>query len=73
MSVEDYQEHTTIYDWQQQVLPVFHLLSKDEVPERIIVLEGNTAEHRFALQTVGELQQLQARISDVKDVDIPKQ
>ncbi|MDX2373544.1 hypothetical protein NJD71_05310 [Psychrobacter sp. PP-21] len=73
LSVEDYQERTTMYDWQQQALPVFHLLSKDEVPERIVVLEGNTAEHRFALQTAGELQQLQARISDVKDVDIPKQ
>lgn len=73
LSVEDYQERTTMYDWQQQALPVFHLLSKDEVPERIVVLEGNTAEHRFALQTAGELQQLQARISDVKDIDTPKQ
>jgi len=73
LSVEDCQERTTIYDWQQQALSVFHLLSKDDIPERIIVLEGNTDKHRFALQTVGELKQLQARISDVKDIDIPKQ
>jgi hypothetical protein len=38
----------------------------------MIVLEGNTSAHRIALQTAGELRQLQARISDVKDIDLPE-
>ena len=38
----------------------------------MIVLEGNTSAHRIALQMAGELRQLQARISDVKDIDLPE-
>ena len=73
LSVEDYQERISTYQWQEQNLAVFHLLPQDRIPEKIIVLEGNTTEHRFALQTAGELRQLQARISDVKDTELPEQ
>lgn len=73
LSVEDYQERISTYLWQEQNLAVFHLLPQDRIPEKIIILEGNTTEHRFALQTAGELRQLQARISDVKDTELPEQ
>jgi hypothetical protein len=73
LSVEDYQERTSTYNWQQQDVAVFHLLPKDKTPEKIIILEGNTTDHRFALQTAGELRQLQARISEVKDIEISEQ
>lgn len=49
------------------------MLPQDRTPEKVIILEGNTTEHRFALQTAGELRQLQARISDVKDTELPEQ
>ncbi|MEZ7503175.1 hypothetical protein QO189_11915 [Psychrobacter sp. Arc29] len=73
LSVEDYQERISTYQWQEQNLAIFHLLPQDRTPEKVIVLEGNTTEHRFALQTAGELRQLQARISDVKDTELPEQ
>lgn len=73
LSVDDYQERISKYQWQEQNLAVFHLLPKDRTPEKVIILEGNTTEHRFALQTAGELRQLQARISDVKDTELPEQ
>ena len=52
---------------------VFHLLPEDQLPDKIIVLEGNTSDHRLALQTAGELQQLQVRISEVKDIELTEQ
>ncbi|WP_201595767.1 hypothetical protein [Psychrobacter vallis] len=73
LSVDDYEESVSTYDWQQQAVVVFHLLPQDQSPDKIIVLEGNTSEHRLALQTAGELHQLQVRISQVKDIDIPEQ
>ncbi len=73
LSVDDYEERVSTYEWQQQAVVVFHLLPQDQSPEKIMVLEGNTSEHRFALQTAGELHQLQVRISEVKDIDIPEQ
>ena len=73
LSVDDFDEHIWTYLWQQQEVAVFHLLSSGQTPEKIIVLEGNTAAHRIALQTVGELRQLQVRISDVKDIELPEQ
>ena len=71
LSVEDYQEYTSTYHWQQQDVAVFHLLPQGSTPEKMIVLEGNTTEQRFALQTAGELHQLQARIAEVKDTELP--
>lgn len=69
LSVDDCHERTDSYEWQQQTVGVFHLLPQEQTADKIIVLEGNTDAHRFALQTAGELRQLQARISEVKDVD----
>ncbi|MBE0406998.1 hypothetical protein ACT3TI_09265 [Psychrobacter sp. AOP22-C1-22] len=73
LSVDDYHERTSSYDWQQQEVAVFHLLPEEQAPDKMIVLEGNTLEHRFALQTMGELRHLQARISEVKDIEVPEQ
>ncbi|ERL56022.1 hypothetical protein [Psychrobacter aquaticus] len=73
LSVDDYAERVSTYDWQQQAVVVFHLLPQDQSPEKMLVLEGNTSDHRLALQTAGELQQLQVRISEVKDIDTPEQ
>lgn len=73
LSVDDYEERISTYDWQQQAVMVFHLLPQDQPPEKIIVLEGNTSDHRFALQTAGELHQLPVRISEVKDIEISEQ
>lgn len=73
LSVDESQQQVSRYDWQQQDLAVFHLLLQDQAPDKMIVLEGNTTDQRFALQTAGDLRQLQARISEVKDVETPEQ
>lgn len=73
LSVDALDEHIWTYLWQQQEVAVFHLLSSEQVPDKIIVLEGNTAAHRMALQTAGELRQRQVRISEVKDGELPEQ
>ena len=72
LSVDEYSEHTWSYEWQQQEVAVFHMLPRHQTPDKMIVLEGNTSAHRIALQTAGELRQLQARISEVKDVELPE-
>jgi hypothetical protein len=71
--VDESQQQVPRYDWQQQNLAVFNLLMQDQIPEKMVVLEGNTTDHRFALQTAGNLRQLQARISEVKDVETSEQ
>ena len=73
LSVDDYEKRVSMYDWQQQAVAVFHLLPQEQSPEKMIVLEGNTSEHRLALQTAGELHQLQVRISEVKDIELTEQ
>lgn len=72
LSVEETQEHIQHYSWQQQQVAVFHLLPPSENPDKIIVLEGNTPAHRIGLQTAGELQQMQVRLSEVKDIELPE-
>lgn len=72
LSVDSYDTRTSTYDWQQQEIVVFHLLPEDQTPDTMIVLEGNTSDHRVALQTAGKLQQLQARIAEVKDIELPE-
>ena len=72
LSLDEHDQHTSIYDWQDQEVSVFHLLPQDKAVDKIIVLEGNTSEHRLALQTAGELHQLQVRISEVKDIEVPE-
>ena len=73
LSIEDYQERIWNYLWQQQEVAVFHLLPGEQPLEKIIILEGNTAVHRIALQTTGVLERRQVRISDVKDIELPEQ
>jgi len=73
LSVDDYNERTATYEWQQQKVVVCHLLPQDQIPDTMIVLEGNTADHRLALQTAGALQYLQVRISEVKDIEVPEE
>ena len=72
LAVDEYREYASIYEWQQQKIAVFHMLPSHQTPDKIVVLEGNTSAHRIALQTLGEVRQLQARISDVKDVELPE-
>ncbi|WP_201556465.1 hypothetical protein [Psychrobacter sp. 72-O-c] len=72
LSVDDYHEYIWTYLWQQQEVAVFHMLSRDQVPDKIVVIEGNTALHRVALQTTGELRQIKVRISEVKDGQLPE-
>lgn len=73
LNVADYQKRIDSYLWQQQQLAVFHLQPYGQSLDKIIVLEGNTAEHRIALQTMGELRQIQIRISDVQDMALPQE
>ncbi|TXD96402.1 hypothetical protein ES754_09640 [Psychrobacter frigidicola] len=72
LSVDSYDERIWTYLWQQQEVAVFHLLPRNQTPDKLIVLEGNTAVHRLALQTTGELRHLKVRISDVKDAELPE-
>lgn len=72
LSVDECREYTWMYEWKDQEVAVFHMLPRDQTPEKMIVLEGNTSAHRIALQTAGELRQLQARISEVKDIELPE-
>lgn len=71
LSVDAYDERIWTYLWQQQEVSVFHLLPRDQTPDKLVVLEGNTAVHRMALQTTGALHNLKVRISDVKDAELP--
>ena len=71
LCVDDYSEYVAMYEWEQQQVAVFHLLPRHQTPDKMVVLEGNTSAHRIALQTSGELRQLQARISEVKDIELP--
>lgn len=73
LSVDDYDERIWTYLWQDQEVAVFHLLPRGETPDKLVVLEGNTTVHRLALQTVGELQNMQVRISEVRDAELPEE
>lgn len=72
LSIEDEQERVWTYLWQRQEIAVFHLLPHQQAVDKIIILEGNTINHRIALQTAGELRQAKLRISEVKDIELPK-
>ncbi len=72
LSIDDYDERIATYLWQQQEVAVFHLVSSDQPVDTIVVLEGNTIAHRLALQTVGQPYQMQVRISDVEDSELPE-
>lgn len=72
LSIDDYDERIATYLWQQQEVAVFHLVPSDQPVDTIVVLEGNTVAHRLALQTVGQPYQMQVRISDVEDAELPE-
>lgn len=72
LSIDDYQQWVSTYSWQQQQLAVFHLQPHAQDLDKVIVLEGNTAEYRIALQTKGELRRVPLRISDVRDIELPQ-
>lgn len=72
LSVEDCDQHLQSYVWQEQKLSVFHLCLEDQAVDKVIILEGNTVAHRLVLQTKGELRHAKFRISDVKDIELPK-
>ncbi len=72
LGVEPSDERIWNHLWQQQEVAIFHLLPRDERPDKVIILEGNTAAHRIGLQTAGELQEIQVRLSDVKDAPLPE-
>lgn len=72
LSIEEEPERVWTYIWQRQEIAVFHLLPPKQAVDKIIILEGNTFNHRIALQTAGELRQAKLRISEVKDIELPK-
>lgn len=72
LAIDSYQQWTDRYLWQQQQLPVFHLQAPEQAVDKIIIIEGNTAKQRMALQTAGELRQIQLCISEVRDIVLPK-
>ncbi|MGM8870960.1 hypothetical protein ACS8E3_04640 [Psychrobacter sp. 2Y5] len=65
------EESVETYAWQQQSVAVFHLLAKDQVPDKVVILEGNTAQERLALYTKGELRRIEVSISEVQDSELP--
>lgn len=73
LSSEPYFDRIWTYLWHDQEVAVFHLLPRNETPDTIIVLEGNTSVHRVALQTRGALKNIQVRIADVKDAELPEE
>lgn len=72
LSIEPYHERIWTYLWKEQEIAVYHLRAKDEVVDKLIILEGNTDVHRLALQTAGEIGYLDVRIADVRDVTLPQ-
>ncbi|MGM8886069.1 hypothetical protein ACS8FD_09005 [Psychrobacter sp. 1U2] len=67
------EESVETYAWQQQSVAVFRLLAKEQVPDTVVVLEGNTAQERLALYTKGELRRIEVSISEVQDSELPKE
>lgn len=70
LAIEPYDERIWTYLWRGQEIAVHHLHARDEVVDKLVVLEGNTDVHRLALQTSGEIRYLDVRIADVKDVTL---
>lgn len=76
LAIEPYDERIGTYLWKKpngdsQDVAVYHLIDKQTTPDKLVVLEGNMDVYRLALQTAGEIDYIQVRISDVKDVELP--
>lgn len=71
------QERMWTYHWQHgkgsQDIPVYPLVPKDISVDKVIILEGNSDAHRLALQTTGQIQTMDVKISDVKDVSLDEE
>lgn len=72
LSIDAYDERIWTYLWHGQEVAVYHLIDKQEIPDKLVVLEGNSDVHRLALQTAGEIDYKSVRISDVKDAVLPE-
>lgn len=68
ISIDEFDDHIWTYLWNGQEVSVYHLTQKGEMVNKLVILEGNSAVHRLALQTFGEVEYRAVRISDVKDV-----
>lgn len=67
--VDKFTEIQDIIVWQDQNIAAYSLLSADQRPNKVVILEGETVNHRIALLIHGELNQQQVKISDAKDID----
>lgn len=74
LNIEYYEDRIWTYLWkhgdQSQEVAVYHLIPKEVSADKLVILEGITDVHRLALQTAGEITNLNVRISDVKDVEL---
>lgn len=70
LSIDPFTDRIWNYLWKGHDLSVFNLCDDTTQPEKLIVLEGNTDVHRFALQVAGEVGSMQLRISDVADIEL---
>lgn len=73
LDVVDYDERIWTFLWNGQEVSVYHLIPSDMPADKLVILEGNTDVHRLALQTMGELETIKVRISDVKDVTLDEE
>lgn len=78
LTIEPYSERIWTYLWYSeqkglaQEVAVYHLIDRETDPDKLVILEGNTDVHRVALQTFGQIEYKQVRISDVKDITLPE-
>lgn len=77
LGVYDTPEWVWNYQWRHpqgtQEVPVYPLVSRDIGVDKVIILEGNTDAHRLALQTRGNIEALEVKISDVKDTELDEE
>lgn len=72
LSIEAFDERIWTYLWNNQEVAVYHLVPRESQVDKLVVIEGNTDVHRLAMQTSGEIEYKNVRISDVKDVTLPE-
>lgn len=72
MQIIGFEERIWTYLYQNQEVSVYHLLDKNQAPDVLVLLEGNTDVHRLALQTTGTVVRKSVRINDIKDTTLPE-
>lgn len=70
LEIYDYNERIWTYLWRSQEVAVYHLIPRGQMPDKLVIVEGNSDVHRLALQTYGDIFYKSVRISDVKDVPL---